>query len=238
MKKIMFDDRFGLTQAVLGGSKTMTRRIEKSLQKIDFEILEMHYDYPSGTFIIYKKEPVIFGGEKFHDHIQIRPRFTMGECVAVAQRYSDLSMDDMIAKFYGNVLDRFTQEQLIRQHQGWNNKMYVMADLMPHWIQITDIKLQRLQDISDEDCLCEGIEEDDPYYWVPTNYDVPDWKKINEKVSDMYQGVRDRKPTPHFWDSPRKAFAALINFMSPKVDGKPVWDVNPYVFVYTFKLIK
>lgn len=27
MKKIMFNDRFGLTQAVLEGRKTMTRRI-------------------------------------------------------------------------------------------------------------------------------------------------------------------------------------------------------------------
>lgn len=29
MKKIMFDDKFGLTEAVLNGKKTMTRRIIK-----------------------------------------------------------------------------------------------------------------------------------------------------------------------------------------------------------------
>ena len=35
MKKIMFDDRFGLTQAVLEGRKTMTRRIvsEKLMER-------------------------------------------------------------------------------------------------------------------------------------------------------------------------------------------------------------
>ena len=35
--------------------------------------------------------------------------------------------------------------------------MFVKADLMPHHIKITGIKVERLQDISDEDCLKEGI---------------------------------------------------------------------------------
>lgn len=39
MKKIMFNDRFGLTQAVLEGRKTMTRRI------VSKKLLERAHDY-------------------------------------------------------------------------------------------------------------------------------------------------------------------------------------------------
>lgn len=35
------------------------------------------------------------------------------------------------------------------------------------------------------------------------------------------------------FDTPREAFAALID----KVSGKGTWESNPYVFVYEFKLI-
>lgn len=35
MKKIMFNDRYGLTQAVLDGRKTVTRRIIKATKRIN-----------------------------------------------------------------------------------------------------------------------------------------------------------------------------------------------------------
>lgn len=42
MKKIMFDDRYGLTQAVIEGRKTMTRRLELDA---DSEYIARHYNY-------------------------------------------------------------------------------------------------------------------------------------------------------------------------------------------------
>ena len=47
----------------------------------------------------------------------------------------------------------------LRDKPGWNNKMFVRADLMPHRIKITGIKLERLQDISEEDIYKEGFEK-------------------------------------------------------------------------------
>lgn len=37
--------------------------------------------------------------------------------------------------------------------------MFVRADLMPHHIKITDVKVERLQDISDDDIMREGVRE-------------------------------------------------------------------------------
>ena len=46
MKKIMFNDRYGLTQAVIEGRKTMTRRLEfdDKLQKIIADSDSYYYD--------------------------------------------------------------------------------------------------------------------------------------------------------------------------------------------------
>ena len=44
---------------------------------------------------------------------------------------------------------------------GYTNKMFVKSDLMPHHIKITNIRMEQLQDISEEDCLKEGIHKVD-----------------------------------------------------------------------------
>ena len=183
----MFNDKYGLTQAVLEGRKTMTRRL-----------------VPDGTPLGNWEDT-----EKCS-------RYKVGEVVAVAQSYKDLGYPDF----------------LMGDRAGWNNKMFVSALMCDHHIRITNVRIERLQDISDEDCIREGIEEDSPFYWVPINKSLPNWRKIAEGVSDMSPNDRDGKVYPHFWDSPTKAFAALID----KVSGEGTWDSNPLVFVYEFIL--
>lgn len=95
--------------------------------------------------------------------------------------------------------------------------MFVAANLMTHQIRMTDVRVERLQDISDEDCLKEGI--------------------IYSKEYALPYGFMDIKAPNRvffYYDNPREAFAHLIN----KVSRKDVWILNPYVFVYDFKLVK
>lgn len=92
--------------------------------------------------------------------------------------------------------------------------MFVRADLMPHRIRITNVRVERLQDISDEDCLREGIEE----HLKGVQYGF---------TSNI--GYVGQYP----FTTPREAFALLID----KISGKGTWESNPWVFVYEFKLI-
>lgn len=94
---------------------------------------------------------------------------------------------------------------------GWNNKMFVKTDLMPHHIMITNVNVERLQDCSDDDILKEGVQ----FCANCKRYTILD---CDEK---------------HCFKTPREAFAALID----KVSGKGTWNRNPWVFVYEFKLI-
>ena len=170
MKKIMFSDKFGLTEAVLSGRKTMTRLI-----------------CPDGTPLGNWAETVK------------KSRYQVGEVVAVAQRYRDFILNPIS----------------IPADMGWFNKLFVRADLMPHQIRITNVRVERLQDISDEDCIKEGI-------WMAENVGF-------QGVSYWYPNLCNSK-----FKTPREAYAALID----RISGKGTFESNPYVFVYEFELIK
>lgn len=187
MKKILFNDKFGLTQAVLDGRKTQTRRIvpkstiDKYSLMADFTIID-------------------------------DARYNVGEVVAVAQSYNDCGYGECapIVSLDENGIATFGSDA------GSYNKMFVRADLMPHRIRITDVRVERLQDISYEDCLAEGayIHDEDPMNPQAYLYSFPN--------------------SPNVYYHPREAYAALID----KISGKGVWSSNPYVFAYTFELVK
>ncbi len=197
MKKIMFNNRYGLTQAVLNLLKTMTRRIisEKEWDKIR----KFKEEYYEKTFDILEEKELI---KTYFDTYSKRMPYQVGEVVAIAQKYSEIGIEP------------FTFCEV-----GWDNKMFVRADLMPNRIRMTDFKVERLQDISDDDCLKEGIicKWHAPacrnYYYVP-NETINHPDKVHE--------------------TPQEAYASLID----KVSGKGVWDSNPWMLAYEFELVK
>ena len=224
MTKILFNDKYSLTQAVLDGRKTMTRRIIKCPRTFKgewvagFNIHRRHSDKKIvGWPYMYDAD------EREFDMGEILPKYKVGEVVAVAQRYKDVVEKRNEAQ-ETLCLYKIGEEYLTMEEMGagWSNTMFTKADLMPHHIRITNIKIERLQDISDEDCLREGVELNTRQY----EYDgtkkycvcgLGHWRAI---------GCTD-------FDTPREAFAALID----KVSGKGTWESNPYVFVYEFELI-
>lgn len=188
MKKMMFNDKYGLTQAVLEGRKTMTRRL-----------------VPNGTTLGNWNET-----EK-HSHYKV------GEVVAIAQSYHDIGLPP--TECIGGVYKRRCDEP------GWTNKMFVKAELMPHRIRITDIHVERLQEISDEDCLKEGVY----YHTEPSKCHEYDLYSPWSPSVKPYKFKSDK-----YFCSAKYAFKHLID----KVSGKGTWESNPWVFVYEFELVK
>lgn len=208
MRKIMFNDYYGLTQAVLEGRKSMTRRIayEGNIQ------LPNTAFYPEGK----DKNKLVLCNKHF---ILAKSFYAVGEIVAIAQPYKDI-VDNHY--FQEQCLANETDAVLTRFEAGWNNKMYVKSYYMPHHIRITDIKVERLQDISEEDCLKEGIQEYFPY--IDRN--------PNDNVR-TFQYFKDGK-IHHRISPASKCFAHLIDDIS----GKGTWERNPWVMAYTFELVK
>ena len=196
MQKIMFNDRYGLTDVVIKGQKTMTRRIEfaKELQKMIDDSDSYYYD---NGYLVFATQDV--------DIHHVKTRYKVGEVVAVAQSYEAAGFDP-----------EYSIEGMLyaKKHAGWRNKMFVSAKYMSHRIRITGIKCERLQDISDDCCLKEGIRY------------VPDVNMFYFEDVSREEGF--------YFGNPREAFAALID----KVSGRGTWASNPWVVVYEFELVK
>lgn len=202
MQKIMFNDRYVLTDVVISGIKNNTRRIEggRQFQLAATEAEDFFYEEDAGYIVMCCQGVEIF---------RHKCRYKLGEVVAVAQSYEqvyrqgNMDADDAIIRG-------------LKYDPGICNKMYVRAALMPHQIRITGIRCERLRDISDEDCIKEGVRVGSqaleyPYYFI-------DAKKF--LICD--------------YKSPREAFSALID----KVSGRGTWESNPWVVVYEFELVK
>ena len=231
MDKFMFNERFGLQQAVFDRLKTDTRRIEKCLSVLPTEFGEGEYVVPhleNGKFIVRK-----YWQGALLDTYTIVPKFKVGDVVAIAQRYKELG-------YTGFIVEKGKPVQ-VEKSKGWSNKMFVKAELMQRHVEITNVRLQRLQDISEEDCRKEGII---PVTW--RQYHKQDWNDLSpQRYTDhnvwtlpkFREGIEDpwaeSDPDEYMAETAKTAFAVLIF----KLMGRKVWDSNPWVLVYSFKLL-
>lgn len=135
-----------------------------------------------------------------------------------------------------------------KENQGkWRPSIH-----MPRWasritLEITDVRVQRLQYISEEDAKAEGVDWSEE---KPMEY----WEGYDKTFADRYGNASHRmierdgvEPPPKWMDEPRihkgsrglnfpakTAFKWLWN----QITGEGSWDANPWVWVITFKRIK
>lgn len=200
----MFNDKCGLTQAVLEGRKTQTRRIityPKTFKGKDvcgLYVYRWKVDGVITEICMYDRDEISIDGG------QILPKYKVGEIVAVAQSYNSFYNDEYNPNLFPN-------------GAGWTNKMYVKPKLMPHQIRITNVRAELLQDISDEDCLKEGVIKGQ-------------CGSADTHFMDAYYVPNDKQP----YCRPQYAYEIIID----KISGKGTWRSNPLCFVYDFELVK
>ena len=215
MNKILFNKNYGMEDAAIAGTKTMLRRI------IRFK------DFGSRV-VRYTPLPKTKGSARYHledgttvvDY-ETQSTYRVGEIVAIGQSYAD------VKKYYEkNGKDSTEYQAFIKEVEGKDidlhragskDKFLVKPHLMPHHIRILSIKSQRLQDITEEECLAEGIGFDE--------------SQSSHKfyVEDKRTGARCSFPTG------REAFAFFISQTEKNI--RNVWQKNPPVYVYTFETI-
>lgn len=133
------------------------------------------------------------------------PRYKIGEIVAIKQCYRDV----MVYSFYKDkkLYDKVCN---LMKEAGATNKMFVKNELMLHKIKITKVTPCKLQDVTEEECLREGVYE---FLESMFNFDGSDCP---------------------WYDSAKEGFADLIN----KLNGKGYWESNPIGYAYEFELVK
>ena len=213
MQKIMFNDRYHLTEAVLDGRKSMTRRLMPE-PEIGLQV-RLNYDNTVG----FNQ-----GDGWYLAPRQFQPKFHVWETIAIAQAYKDLNWPKYAVT---NVDMERTMAEIVNS-PGWNNKMFVRAERMPWKLRITGIKLERLQAINWDDCLMEGVQAVKTRNG--TRY-IGGGEKVPDHEVDLVEVIKRKRVA---FETPKEAFAHLID----KVSGNGTWETNPYVFAYSFQVIK
>lgn len=193
MKKILFNNTYYLTDSVIMGIKDMTRRIIPFKTCIKWGVNKFSFDSLKSYLI--RDAP-----------------YKIGEKVAVAQPYREcVSYIKSLSEFKSYTWEEM--EAYLKRLSGWNNPMFVKAEWMPYYIEITNIRAEHLHDITDEECLREGIRICEFYKNEPRTY---------------YYHI------DYFFPTPREAFHSLID----RICAPTKWSDNPYVYAYEFKLMK
>lgn len=210
MKKILFNNRYGLETAVIERRKTMTRREVKlpdGMKPDDVWNPVMGID-ENGR--VYFTVDCVDGKQR-----DIYPLYQIGEVVAVGQTYERAGWkpDTLLEAHFVKNSVRQVGDLPISQLPGWRNKMFTYPTMMPWQVQMTDLWFEHLQDISDEDCLREGVER-----WLD---------------GYIVSGLMERSGRNNrVFDTPRAAFAALTD----RINGRGTWQDNPWVVAYTMDL--
>lgn len=107
---------------------------------------------------------------------------------------------------------------------GWykRSSLFMPKEFARIWLEITNIKVERLQDISEEDAIAEGIQR-----LMASNAQLLEYGQLYKNYQSTLTGI--------FNDGlkPIGSFQSLWE----KINGEESWNANPFVWVIEFKRI-
>lgn len=214
MKQIVFNNKFGFTNLAIRGRKTMMRMMVPL--GVAGKIRKIQDDYYYATFdTLTDKKALEYHYFVCRNH---KPPYRVGEIVAIAQSYKDIHGDPRFRVTDGASIE------CLKWQKGWNDRRFVGVDKMIHFIQITDCKIERIQDISDEDVIKEGFS----YERVNNGWgDKSTHGEYKLPYIKSRSGGLEEISSP----DPREAYSILFD----KTHKIGAWESNPWVFVYEFK---
>lgn len=213
IKPILFNTE--MVRALLDGRKTMTRRVIKPQPEGQPILMGPDSCWP-GCFAIQGTEKVI------------RPPFCAGDVIWVRETFQVDYLSNIIGtgricyKADGAYQDfSFASEryEIMRRAQrkpGWRPNENMPKEAARIFLQVTDVRAERLQEITAEGALDEG-----------TNVEFPEPKP--SYISLAYTEMR-LKPAA------RQGFASLWDSTIKPADRTTYgWDANPWVWVIEFE---
>lgn len=160
-------------------------------------------------------------------NIHCSPRYKIGEVLFLKEPTAKSLKNGLTPNSYfykfgvpdGFVANYFGRQVGSNSDVKWSNKLFMPASAAREFIRVTGIKCERLLDISDEDCIAEGIEV------------------ISESLIDNSTHYKMYlHPEIGYTIKPQKSFIDLYRFANKM---KPTADIgNPWVWAYTFEYLK
>lgn len=216
-----------MVRAILEGRKSQTRRVIKPQPPEDAQIVELHGD----DFLVEELRGKLSWFVPDANDLwpcdrkdAIKPRYQVGDRLwikepfvieGVSRIYPNLDKVSVLYKRDGKQCFVRLTEKEFEKYENWTephkgkSSLFMFKSLTRHWLEVTNVRAERLQDISREDAKAEGVDG----VICTHGYDV----------CTQGCGIGPKYNFARLWDS---------------INGKTHdWQSNPFVWVYEFKKV-
>jgi len=189
-KPILFSTE--MVRAILAGRKTQTRRVMK----------------PQPDSPIYKlpgRSEWFFGRCKENNYTDtiVKPRYQKGDILWIRETWGDNGE---------RIFYKADSADTSKMYGGWKPSIHMPRAAARIFLRVADVRVERLQEISEDDAIAEGCKYD---------WDGNDWR--------TFYTIDKKTPI----NSSRAKFGSLWNKINAKRSYG--WGVNPWIWVYTFE---
>lgn len=197
-----------MVQAILEGRKTQTRRAMKKQPNIDPQTGDWLSTYSDGGQEVHPIETWIGVQVKLHC-----PFGRIGDRLWARETWKHKGHNFPVGHPYEY---RATAEQDLTPPDGpWKPSIFMPRAASRITLEITDIRCERLNDISEADAIAEGIEP------------------VVGQDGETYYGNYGKEDIGHLLP-PVESYRSLWQ----SINGPESWEANPLVWVITFKRVE
>lgn len=249
MKEIPILFSTPMVQAILEGRKSQTRRLFKCNRLPAEDIASVHPDGAgkgwiawAGRAVSAEETRIAYPGEQGFDCPYGKPGDVLWvrETWGVGSRPDPFqgSVEGIEFKADGKYIDGIESLPLHfyddlgfgnYDKSGWRSSIHMPKAISRIWLQVTDIHVERLQDISEEDAKAEGVQ---PNCTGVENCPSQYCQRMGcQSTGEYYHYLRDLDDFPAF--SAKESFESLWQ----SINGPESWEANPWVWVISFKAL-
>ena len=216
-----------MVRACLDGSKTQTRRVVKPQPPATVkEMMTWHHPKDDVTACFWGWD----GAQIIEDSDRCSPYGKPGDRLWVRETWAHENMphgpyQPGCAVFYrADYMDDPLGPDLERSPDGirrrWIPSIHMPRAACRLELEVTGVRVEWLQDISEADAVDEGIR-------------ISSWAKRSMACQGIYECQMPDGKT-HFNDSAYELYRILWD----QINGRGAWDANPWVWVIEFKRLK
>ncbi len=195
-----------MVQAILEGRKTMTRRAIKDQTEHVAQIL-----MKDGIAVTYVRGA---GAQLWEDSAFKCPYGRVGDVLWVRETFQLSTPYGPEEYYYGykthdNPTIKASERYDYESPYKWKPSIFMPKDAARIWLRITNVRVERVENISISDCIKEGIEK-------------------------RHVGWKNYSGSPDWFSQPRDSFKSLWE----SINGEDSWKSNPWVWVVEFERIE
>lgn len=223
-KPILFNTE--MVKAILEGRKTVTRRVVKPQP-------DEKHNFPLGFVSDSTDKKVIgmfrFGIDEYGGSIQhAKPPFKQGDYLYVRETFSPVYIKPR------RYLYKVGCEEANNLQIKWRPSIHMPKEAARIFLTVTNVRVERLQDITEEQALAEGVPED----WPMNEVYCPRCKGEG-LIGALSSDLGFMEVDCHHCDTATKRFSNLWNSTIKKADlDKYGWNANPWVWTISFERVE